>query len=215
MLELHEYFRSGSSFRTRIALNLKGLDYHHVSVHLRRHGGEHRSAAYAALNPQQLVPTLVDGDVHVSQSLAIIEYLDETWSEPPLLPAEPAARARVRSMAQFIASEIHPLNNLRVLQYLRNDLQQEEAAVRRWIHTWFKAGFDGLEAQLAADAQVGHFSHGDAPGLADVCLVPQVFSCSRFDFDVSQYPTVWRIYQNCLELDAFERAFPKHQPDAE
>lgn len=215
MLELHEFFRSGASFRVRIALNLKGLEYRHVSVHLRRNGGEHRAEAYTRLNPQQLVPTLVDDGHPIIQSLAIMEYLDDIRPEPALLPKEPLERARVRALAQVVACDMHPLNNLRVLQYLQKELGQDEAGVNRWVHTWQAAGFESLEGLLAGDGRTGRFCHGDSPTLADVCLVPQVFHAERFGFDVSRYPTVWAIHQRCLELEAFQQAQPDKQPDAE
>lgn len=216
MLTLYEYFRSSSSFRTRIALNLKGLEYRHVSVHLRRNGGEQFSDEYRRLNPQQLVPTLVDDAGNaLSQSLAIIEYLEETHPQPALLPTSPHARARVRSMAQLVACEMHPLNNLRVLLYLRRELGQDEDGLQRWIHTWLAQGFDGFEGMLSRSADTGRFCHGDSPTLADICLVPQVFNAQRFDFDVSRYPTLWRIHNHCMGLEAFEKAQPANQPDAE
>lgn len=215
MLELHEFFRSGTSFRVRIALNLKGLEYRHVGVHLRRSGGEHRTEAYARLNPQRLVPTLVDDGQAVIQSLAIIEYLDEIQPEPALLPQAPFERARVRALAQVVACDMHPLNNLRVLEYLRGELGQDEEGVNRWVHTWQAQGFHALEGLLSGHPHTGRYCHGDTPSLADICLVPQVIHAQRFGFDVSRYPTVWAIHQRCLELDAFQRALPDRQPDAE
>jgi maleylpyruvate isomerase len=216
MLTLYEYFRSSSSFRTRIALNLKGLEYRHVPVHLRRNGGEQFSEDYRRLNPQQLVPTLVDDAGNaIAQSLAIIEYLEETHPQPALLPHGPLGRARVRSLAQFIACEMHPLNNLRVLLYLRRELGQDDDGIQRWIHTWLEQGFEGLEGMLSRSADTGHCCHGDHPTLADVCLVPQVANAQRFDFDVSRYATVWRIHDHCMSLEAFEQAKPANQPDAE
>lgn len=211
-LTLYEYFRSTSSFRTRIALNLKGLPYEHVSVHLRR--SEQRGETYTRMNPQQLVPTLVDGEHALIQSLAIIEYLEETHPEPPLLPAAAADRARVRAVAQIAACEVHPLHNLRVLEYLRGELGQDEDGVQRWIHTWMAAGFDAMEG-LLADARTGRHCHGDTPGLADLCLVPQVFTAERFGFDIAPYTACRRIHDQCMELEAFQRAAPGRQPDAE
>jgi maleylpyruvate isomerase len=215
MIKLYEFFRSSASYRVRIALNLKGLEYEHVGIHLRRGGGEQFSPEYRALNPQEMVPTLVDGGDVLLQSLAIIEYLDEKYPEPALLPVELLEKARVRALAQVIACEMHPLNNLRVLQYLRNELKQEEAEVMRWIHTWFEKGFGTLERLLADSRHTGSFCHGDSPTLADVCLVPQVGSAQRFEFDLSPYPTVQRIAATCNSLPAFEQAKPGKQPDAE
>lgn len=215
MITLYEYFRSTSSFRTRIALNLKGLDYKHVSVHLRRNGGEQFSDDYSRMNPQQLVPTLVDGDHVLVQSLPIIEYLEETHPEPPLLPADPAGRARVRAIAQIAASEMHPLHNLRVLQYLREEYGQDEEGVKRWIHTWLGNGFSAIEGILNRDAMEGAYCHGDKPTLADICLVPQVFTAKRFEFDLSPYAKAMAAHERCMELDAFQQAIPSRQPDAE
>ena len=212
MLVLHEYFRSTSSFRTRIALNLKGLQYRHVSVHLR--SGAQRSDTYARLNPQQLVPTLEDNGQALTQSLAIIEYLEEIAPEPPLLPAAPADRARVRAFALVAACEVHPLHNLQVLKYLREELGQDEDAVQRWIATWMSAGFRTMEAMLA-DARTGDFVHGARPGLADLCLVPQVFTARRFGVDTAAYPRCEAVFERCVALPAFDRARPDRQPDAE
>ncbi|MCC5809132.1 MAG: maleylacetoacetate isomerase [Ectothiorhodospiraceae bacterium] len=213
-LTLYEYFRSTSSFRARIALNVKGLPYAHASVHLRRDGGEQFGDTYTHMNPQQLVPTLVDGEHALIQSLAIIEYLEETHPEPPLLPEAPADRARVRAFAQIAACEVHPLHNLRVLEYLRAQLGQDEEAVTRWIHTWMAAGFRAMEA-LLADPRTGRHCHGDRPGLADLCLVPQVFTAERFGVDLAPYEACRRIHRQCMELDAFQQAVPSRQPDAE
>jgi maleylpyruvate isomerase len=214
-MKLYSYFRSSASYRVRIALNLKGLDYEYAAVHLRRGGGEHRSADYRALNPQALVPTLVDGERVLTQSLAIIEYLEETHPQPPLLPAAPADRAHVRALAQLVACEIHPLNNLRVLGYLTGELGVSEEAKNRWYRHWVALGLQALEAQLARDPRTGRFCFGDAPGLADCCLVPQLANARRFECDLSGYPTLTRIERACLELPAFQRAAPGAQPDAE
>jgi maleylpyruvate isomerase len=214
MIKLYEYFRSSASYRVRIALKLKGLDYEHASIHLRRGGGEQFSPEYRALNPQEMVPTLVDGGDVLLQSLAIIEYLDEKYPEPALLPVGLLEKARVRALAQVVACEMHPLNNLRVLEYLRNELKHDESEVTRWIHTWFEKGFGTLERLLADSHHTGSFCHGDSPTLADVCLVPQVASAQRFEFDLSPYPTVQRIAEACNALPAFEQAKPGKQPDA-
>lgn len=212
-LVLHNYFRSSTSIRVRVALNLKGLPFEYVAHHLRR--GEQRSAAYRELNRQMLVPSLVlpDGAV-LTQSLAIMEYLDEVHPEPPLLPAGPAARARVRAMALAIACEIHPLNNLRVLNYLERDLALPADARTAWYHRWIAEGFTALE-RLLADPRTGAFCHGDTPGLADICLVPQVANALRFKCPLEAYPTIRRIYATCLDLPAFATAQPERQPDAE
>ena len=213
MLRLHGYFRSGTTHRVRIALNLKGLAYEQVAHHLLR--GEHRRPDYLALNPQGLVPTLEDGPLVLHQSLAIMEYLEEAYPEPPLLPEGAAGRARVRALAHMVALDIHPLNNLRVLRQLAHELGRSEADRIRWARHWLAAGFGPLEAMLAGDARTGRFCHGDRPTLADVCLVPQVVSAARFAFDLEPYPTIRRIHAAALELDPFVRAMPANQPDAE
>lgn len=213
-MKLYGYFRSSAAFRVRIALNLKGLDYEQVSVHLRKK--EQLRPDYLALQPQGLVPVLEDEGETFIQSLAIIEYLDETRPAPPLLPGHPADRARVRALAQAIACDIHPIDNLRVLRYLVDPLGHDEKSVETWFNHWIKLGFDGVERILAEDGQAGGFCHGDMPGLADICLVPQVFNARRYpSFDMEPYPTIRRIFDNCMRLDAFERARPEKQPDAE
>lgn len=212
-LTLHGYFRSSASFRVRIALNLKGLRYESITYHLRR--GEQRDRNYLSLNPQGLVPTLrLDGEAIV-QSLAIIEYLDELVPTPALLPADPLGRARVRSLAQITACDIHPLNNLRVLQYLREPLQQPEESIRRWYRHWVAEGFTALEHLLRSQPAAGRYCHGDLPGLADICLIPQVVNARNFECDLTPFPTVMQIFNTAMELEAFERASPKYQPDAE
>lgn len=213
-MRLYTYFRSSAAFRVRIALNLKGLAYEPRFVHLRK--GEQSAAAYAEVNPQGLVPALeLDDGTRLAQSLAIIEYLDETHPQPPLVPKAPLARARVRSLSQLIACEIHPLNNLRTLQYLRTRLGQDEAQVGTWYQHWIADGLARLEAELAGSRQTGRFCHGDSPSMADCCLVPQVFNARRYEFDAGRYPTVMRVFEACMTLDAFERAQPSKQPDAE
>jgi maleylacetoacetate isomerase len=213
-VKLYGYFRSSAAYRVRIALNLKGLAYEAVPVHLLRGGGEQHAAAYRALNPQELVPALEDAGRVLTQSLAIIEYLDETHPEPPLLPADPAARARVRALALQIACEIHPLNNLRVLQVLKRDFGLDEAATRRWYRHWVTTGFGALEASLSTSPS-GRFCYGDAPGLADICLVPQLFNARRFDCDLAPYPRICAIDAACAALAPFAAAHPARQPDAE
>jgi maleylacetoacetate isomerase len=212
-MKLHGYFRSSAAFRVRIALNLKGLDYDQASIHLRRN--EQFGAAYLKLNPQALVPALEDGAEVVSQSLAIIEYLDETHPKPPLLPSSPIERARVRSLSQMIACDIHPIDNLRVLRYLAGPLGHDEKTVETWFNHWIKLGFDAIEQRLAHERATGRFCHGDAPGLADCCLVPQVMNAKRYpSFDFKPYPTITRIFEACRAVPAIERAFPEKQPDA-
>ena len=210
---LHGYFRSSAAFRVRIALNLKGLAYGHVPHHL-RHGGQ-RDSDYLRLNPQGLVPALEDDGRVLTQSLAIVEYLNETHPTPPLLPADAADRAHVRALAQIVACDIHPIDNLRVLKYLRDPIGADEATVRAWYNHWIALGFDAIEAILANDPRTGRFCHGDAPGLADICLVPQIVNAGTFKLDLTPYPAIRRIFDACMALDAFADAHPAKQPDAE
>jgi maleylpyruvate isomerase len=213
-LVLHNYFRSSTSVRLRIALKLKGLDYDYVAHHLRK--GENRSQAYLAINPQGLVPALELGDGAVlTQSLAIAEYLDEIHPTPPLLPRGPVDRARVRALAYAIACEIHPVNNLRVLNHLRTDFGADDAKIAAWYRHWVGETFMPLETMLAGDVRTGRFCHGDQPGLADLCLFAQVINNRRFDFDMSPFPTISRIHQNCSAVPAFASAMPEAQIDAE
>lgn len=212
-MKLHTYFRSSAAFRVRIALNLKGLAYEPVHVHLAK--GEHRRPEYASKYPQGLLPTLVSDDQALSQSLAIIEYLEETHPQPPLLPRSPAERARVRSLSLLVACEIHPLNNLRTLQYLKRNLGQNEEQVATWYRHWIADGLAKLEAELAGSKATGRFSHGDSPSMADCCLAPQIFNAKRYDADLAAYPTVMRVFDECMKLAAFDRAQPAKQPDAE
>ena len=213
-LTLYTYFRSSASFRVRIALHLKGLAYTSVPVHLLKGGGEQHGTDYAALNPAELVPTLVDGEHALGQSLAIIEYLDEVYPTPALLPTGAPERARVRALAQTVACEIHPLNNLRVVQYLERELNVDEAARATWNRHWMTLGFTALEALLAGSPHTGVFCHGDTPTLADCCLVPQLANARRFDTPLEAYPTILRVEAACLALDPFQRALPAVQPDA-
>jgi maleylpyruvate isomerase len=213
MLQLHNFFRSGTSHRLRIALNLKGLDYQYIAVHLGKEA--HLSAAYKALNPQGLVPTLVDGEQVLTQSPAIIEWLEERHPTPPLLPSDAQGRARVRALAALVGCDIHPINNRRVLEYLRKTLGCDEAAINAWCATWINAGFEALEALLVADKQRGAFCFGNTPTLADVYLVPQVESARRFKVDLSPYPTIVAIDQVCARLETFQKAAPAAQPDAQ
>lgn len=214
MLRLYTYFRSSAAYRVRIALNLKALPYEAVPVHLLRGGGEQHHAAYAARNPAELVPLLEEGDLTLTQSLAIIEYLDERHPSPALLPREPRARARVRSLALAIACDIHPLGNLRVLRYLKG-LGIEEAQRREWSQHWIGSGLTAIERMLAADRATGCCCHGDAPTLADCCLIPQVFNAQRIGCSLQRWPNVLRIYEYCTALEPFRSAAPAAQPDAE
>ncbi|HET7539155.1 MAG TPA: maleylacetoacetate isomerase [Polyangiaceae bacterium] len=213
-MKLHNYFRSSASYRVRIALNLKKLPFEYHSVHLNRGGGEQFSPAFRELNPLALVPVLEDGEERITQSLAIIEYLDEVYPEPPLLPRSPAERARVRALALSVACEIHPLNNLRVLNYLNRELAQSSDVRTRWYQHWVELGLGALESQLAHGPR-SRFCHGDTPGLADCCLIPQLFNARRFNCELSSYPTLLAIEENCLALSAFRDAAPEHQVDAE
>jgi len=211
---LHGYFRSSAAYRVRIALNLKGLPVRHVFHHLRK--GEQRGEDYLALNPSGLVPTFVAEDgTAIGQSVAIIEYLDETHPEPPLLPRDAAGRARVRELALDIACDVHPINNLRVLNRLRSQFGADDAGVEAWARHWSTLAFQALEGKLAASPSTGAFCHGDAPGLADICLIPQFFNALRFKVDMAPFPTIRRIADACQALPAFRNARPEAQPDAE
>ncbi|MDR5903396.1 maleylacetoacetate isomerase [Halomonas icarae] len=213
MTTLYGYFRSSAAYRVRIALNLKGLDYDQAPVNLVK--GEQRGDANLARNAQGLVPVLETSEgTQLTQSLAICEYLDEIYPEPPLLPADAEGRARVRALAQLVACEIHPLNNLKVLKYLVGELGVGDEAKLGWYRHWIAEGFQALEAKLTAEAGSGKFCHGDSPGLADICLVPQVFNAERFECDLSPYPRIRGIAANCRALPAFAKAAPEAQPDA-
>ncbi|MBL8671207.1 MAG: maleylacetoacetate isomerase [Alphaproteobacteria bacterium] len=213
MTTLHDYFRSSAAFRVRIALALKGLAFDRAFVHLRK--GEQASPAYTAKNPQQVIPTLEIDDLVLTQSLAIIEYLDETRPTPPLLPRDPAGRARVRALALAIACEIHPLNNTRVLAYLGGPLKLAEDQRNAWYAHWVTIGFQAIESMLVASPATGRFCHGDAPTLADICLVPQVFNAKRFNVTTAPYVRLMRVFDACMALPAFDGAQPSKQPDAE
>ena len=218
-MKVYHYFRSSASYRVRIALNLKNIPHELVQIHLIKQGGEQLQAAYRAINPDGLVPALVEGDgaeQHiVNQSLAIIEYLDETHPTPALLPANAADRAYVRAIALQIACDIHPLNNLRVLRYLTHDLKVAEEDKNAWYRHWCEQGLAALEKTLASDKRVGQFCYGDTPGLADCCLVPQVYNALRLKSDLSGMPTILRINAACLALPEFARAVPEAQAEAE
>lgn len=214
-MKLYSYFRSSAAYRVRIALNLKQLPFDYVPVHLLRDGGQQLQDTYRAMSPDALVPTLIDGDVPLQQSLAIIEYLEETHPTPPLLPKQPVDRAYVRAIALQIACEIHPLNNLRVLKYLKHMLQVPEDAKNDWYRHWIESGFASLEARLANDPRTGKLCFGDTPTMADICIVTQVFNAHRFSIETAHYPTIQRIYEYASTLDAFKAAAPGVQPDAE
>lgn len=213
-LVLYSYWRSSAAYRVRIALNLKGLHYETRAVHLVRDGGEQHSPDYVALNPQQLVPALVDDGKVMTQSMSIAEYLDETHPQPPLLPADAAGRARVRALAQTVACDVHPLGNLRVLQRLGAQFGADDEQKGNWMRHWIGAGFRALETMLAHDRQTGRYCHGDSPGLADLCLVPQVYNARRWHLPLDDYPTIVRIDGACAQLAAFQAALPERQPDA-
>ena len=209
-MELFNYFRSSASYRVRIALALKGLDYDYRAVHLVK--GEQLQEAYASLAAARLVPLLVDGEHRLTQSLAIIEYLEETHPEPPLLPRDAAGRARVRAIAMDIACEIHPLNNLRVLKYLTGSLKLAEDDKNRWYRHWVESGLETVERQLAAAPST--YCHGETPTLADCTLVPQIFNARRFDCRLDHVPNVMRVFDACMQLPAFEQTRPENCPDA-
>ena len=211
-MKLHNFWRSGTSHRTRIALNLKGLDYEYIAVHLGKEA--HLSDAFKAINPQQLVPALETGDQVLIQSPAILEWLEERHPEPALLPADVDARAHVRALAAIVGCDIHPVNNRRILETLRKTYGADEAAINTWCGTWIGAGFDAYEALLAADAARGRFSFGDAPTLADVYLIPQIESARRFKVDLSRWPLIAAVESACMALEAFQQAAPAAQPDA-
>ena len=212
-MKLYSFFRSSAAYRVRIALALKGLTYEYVPVQIAR--GLQFEAPYRDISPQALVPILDDDGELLQQSLAIVEYLDETHPEPPLLPASPIERSRVRSLALLIACEIHPLNNLRVLKYLTGTLGLSEEQKLAWYRHWVTTGFTALERRLATESGTGRFCHGDAPGYADIALVPQVANAPRFEVDLSAFPTIVRIDAACSALPAFQQAAPARQPDAE
>ena len=212
MMKLHNYFRSSASFRVRIALHLKGLDFEYIPVHIAR--GDHKTGPFAAISADQLVPLLEDEDERFSQSMAIIEYLDEVYPEPALLPHDPVGRAHVRALAQSIACEIHPLNNLRVLKYLVRQLKVSDEAKNDWYLHWVREGLLAFERQLAQHP-AGVYCYGNTPTLADCCLVPQIFNGQRFDCDFSGMPRTMAAFEACMQLDAFQRAQPSHCPDAE
>jgi maleylacetoacetate isomerase len=212
-MELFSYFRSSASYRVRIALALKGMDYSYLPVHLVK--GEQREAPFSNLSASRLLPLLKDGDNALSQSLAIIEYLEEKQPEPPLLPWDATARARVRSLALDIACEIHPLNSVRVLRYLVHDLKVTEDQKNRWYRHWVETGLDVVERQLENHPLAGRFCHGYAPTLADIVLVPQIFNARRMECRLDHVPTVMKVFEECMKLDAFSKTQPSACPDAD
>jgi maleylacetoacetate isomerase/maleylpyruvate isomerase len=216
-MKLYTYFRSSAAYRVRIALNVKGIDYDSIPVHLLQDGGQQLLPAYRAVNPSALVPALDDDGAILTQSLAMLEYLDETRPAVPLLPADALGRARVRALALAIACDAHPLTNLRVLKYLKNTLGLSDEAKQEWYRHWMAEGLAAVEALLAQGdpAGTGLFCHGDSPTMADCCLVPQVFNAQRFAIDLAPYPRVARIHAHCAGLPAFAAAHPSRQPDAE
>ena len=214
-MKLFSFWRSLATYRVRIALNLKGLVPDEV-IQINLMKGDQREAAYRAINPMMAIPALVDGDgPALFESLAIIEYLDETYPDPPLLPKSPEDRARVRALAEIVACDIHPINNLRVLRYLMHSLGHDETAVASWYNHWIATGFHALERLLADDARTGDFCHENVPGFADIALVPQVVNAERYRLDLAPYPTITRIFESCMKLEAFAAANPNKQPDYE
>jgi len=212
-MRLYTYFRSSAAFRVRIALNLKQLDYEPIAISLPK--GAHRKDDFGAINPQKLIPALVDEGNLLTQSIAIIEYLEERHPEPALLPQGALERARVRSLAMLVACEIHPLNNLRVLQHLKRNLGQTEEEINTWYRHWVAEGLAKFEADLTQTAGTGIFCQGDSPTLADCCLVPQIFNAKRYECDLAAYPVTNRVFDACMQLEAFDKAQPMKQPDAE
>ncbi|HIY72191.1 MAG TPA: maleylacetoacetate isomerase [Candidatus Luteimonas excrementigallinarum] len=213
-LTLYSYWRSSAAYRVRIGLNLKGLEYDTAPVHLVRNGGEQHAAEYAAANPQKLVPMLKHGDRVLHQSLAILEYLDELWPEPALLPPDARERQRVRALAQLVASDIHPLNNLRVMRFFEHEWNVPQSERDTWMRHWMEEGFRAFEALVAGHPGTGDFCGGDTPSLADCCLVPQLYNARRFGVNLAPYPTLQRIEAACLAHPAFDAARPENQPDA-
>ena len=214
-MKLYTFFRSSASYRVRIALNLKGLDYEQAPIHLRRDGGEQLKLAYKAINPQALVPALEDEGQIFSQSLAIIEYLEERYPKPPLLPSDATDRAMVRSMALLIACEVHPIQNLRVLNHLKSDHKQSDDDTIRWARHWINLGLSALEQMVISGSKQGKFCFGETPTVADLCLVPQLTNARRFGIDLPVYPKLLAIEAACMSLPSFAKAAPEHQPDAE
>lgn len=215
MMQLFNYWRSSASYRVRIALQLKQLPYEYIAVHLVKDGGEQFGTAYKAINPQSRVPSLqVDGQI-ITQSMAIMEWLEETHPQPSLLPGDAFARARIRSLAQILVADVQPLQNVAVMRYLLDVLKQDQATVKTWMLEWMARGMSAFESRLQSDAITGTFCHGDTPTLADACLVPQLYAARRFGLDLEPYPHMVRIDAHCQSLAAFKAAAPGVQPDAE
>jgi maleylacetoacetate isomerase len=214
-MKLYSFFRSSASYRVRIALNLKNIPYDQAPIHLRRGGGEQLMPAYTAINPQALVPALDDDGKILTQSLAIIEYLEEKYPQPPILPTDPADKALVRSMAMVIACEVHPIQNLRVLNYVKATYNQTDAQVNHWAQHWIDLGLGALEQIITAQPNRGKFCFADTPTLADICLVPQLGNARRYGCDPAKYPAIVEIEKNCMAIPAFASAAPEKQPDAE
>ncbi len=213
-MKLYGYWRSTAAYRVRIALHYKSIDFENISVHLVKGGGEQHAAEYRELNPQGLVPTLVDGDNRINQSLAILEYLEDMFPRNALLPSEPARKAQVRAACQMIACDIHPLNNLRVLQYLTNEWNLDAQDKDAWYAHWIHQGFSALEKQLKAYAAEGDYCFGEKVTLADLCLIPQIYNANRFNVLLDDYPRLQAINEACLQHPAFQKALPENQPDA-
>jgi maleylpyruvate isomerase len=211
-MKLFDYYRSSAAYRVRIVLNLKGIDYQPAGVNLLK--GEEAGDDYLAVNPQGLVPSLQDGSHTLFQSLAICEYLEEIYPTPALLPGTAVERARIRALAQMVACDIHPVNNLRVLKYLTGELGVTEEQKLTWYQHWISEGFNALESLLSSSTETGQYCHGDTVTLADICLVPQVYNARRFKLDLTPFPTIERIEKQCLKQNAFEQAIPENQPDA-
>ena len=212
-MKLYGYWRSSAAYRVRIAMHLKGLDFESISVHLVNNGGEQHKKDYVAMNPSHLVPTLVDGDLILNQSLAIIDYLDNRYPDVALYPNDVALRAKVQALSLDIACEIHPINNLRVQQYLTNELSLDDKAKMAWVHHWMSTGFTSVEAQLVKTS--GQYCFADKVTMADICLLPQIYNANRFGFEMKHYPNILRIADNCRLLTAFDQALPENQSDAQ
>ena len=213
MLKLYDYFRSGAAYRTRIALNLKEVEYEQISIHLTKGGGEQFEAVYSEINPQNLVPTLMDGEVKIFQSMAIMEYLEEKFPAPSLLPSDHSSRARVRALANMIACDIHPLNNLRVRLYLVDEMNVTEEKRQAWISHWIHIGFQAYEKNLGNCEEIGLYSHGNHPTMADACLIPQIANARLNKVDLSNFPLILQVEERCQAHPAFKKALPSNQPD--